>query len=253
MVSLRNLNHDPPVDFYDLEGSDEGDMEIDSLTKEPLDTLSTGDEVISTILAKENDKFIKSSVDDLVPAPRESEVTSDSTDLECSMPLDSLPSPRLDVLGDRKVDIDLPFGEHLDTLLTGDREIDFNHSDLETIDPVPDLRMFNVPLGNDDSISRSFDVTYSNPLFDFDDNFTLRIDNKIFDDDFEDLSSLDPLKETPLINESILLVTPLPDAKQICLREVERFDPIFSLTQSGDMTRVMERPSYRFPYFPLPR
>ncbi|GKE31610.1 hypothetical protein Tco_1450932 [Tanacetum coccineum] len=160
----------------------------------------------------------------------ESEVTSVSTNLECSMPLDSPPSPRLDVLGVAKVDIDLPFREHLDTLSTGDREIDFNPSDLETINLVPDPRMFNVLLGNDDLISRSFDVTISNPLFDFDDNYSLIIDNKKFDDKIEDLSSLDPLKATPLINESILLVTPLPDAKQICLREVERFDPFFSLT-----------------------
>ncbi|GJT92695.1 hypothetical protein Tco_1081540 [Tanacetum coccineum] len=140
------------------------------------------------------------------------------------------PSPRLDVLGGENFDVNSPFGEYLDTLLTGDREIDFNPSNIETNDPVPDPRMLDVPLGNDDSMYRSFDVTISNLLFEFDDYFTLRIDNTIFDDDFEDLCSLDPLKETPLIKESILLVTPLPDAKQICLREVERFDPFFSLT-----------------------
>nr|GEX89617.1 hypothetical protein [Tanacetum cinerariifolium] len=42
--------------------------------------------------------------------------------------------------------IDLPFGEHLDTLSTGDREIDLNPTDLETIDPDPNPRMFDVPL-----------------------------------------------------------------------------------------------------------
>ncbi|GKD67965.1 hypothetical protein Tco_1322055, partial [Tanacetum coccineum] len=140
---------------------------------EPLDPLLMGDEVISTTPARKNDEFIKSSVDDFVPIPRKSEVTLVSTDLECSMLFDSPPLPRTDVLGDAKVDIDLPFGEHLDTLSTGDREIDFNRSDLETIDLVPDPRMFNVPLDNDDSISRSFDVTISNPLFDFDDNYSL--------------------------------------------------------------------------------
>ncbi|GKB74117.1 hypothetical protein Tco_0935529 [Tanacetum coccineum] len=215
--------------------------------------LLNGDEVISTTPARENDEFIKSSVDDLFPVPRESEMTLVSTDLECSMPIDSPPLPCTDVLRDEKVDIDLPFGEHLDTLSTGDRETNFNPSDLETIDPVPDPRMFDVPLGNDDSISRSFDVIISNPLFDFDDYFTLRIDNKFFDDDFEDLCSLDPTKLTPIIDEATLLVTPLPDYKVIYLREVERFDPFFSLTQSGDMTWVMERPSYRFPHMSLPR
>ncbi|PWA75151.1 hypothetical protein CTI12_AA244710 [Artemisia annua] len=105
------------------------------------------------------------------------------------------PLPRLVVLGDEKLDIDLTFGEHIDTLSMGDREIDFNLSDIESLptnDHVPIPRMSAEPLGNSDSISRSFDVTISNPLFDFDDNFALRIDNKIFDDEFEDLCSLDP-------------------------------------------------------------
>ncbi|GKD61886.1 hypothetical protein Tco_1299395, partial [Tanacetum coccineum] len=226
-------------------------------TMEPLDTFLIGDEVISTILERENNEFIKFSVDDLVPIPRESEVTSDS-DLECDMPA-TTPLPTTDVR-EENLDINLPLGEHLDTLSTGDREIDFNPSrDIEELerlladDPVPVPRVFDKPLGNFDSISRSFNVTYSNPVFDFYDNFTLRIDNKIFDDDFEDLCSLDPLKATPLLDESILLVTPLFDVKQICLREVERFDPFFSLTQSGEETRVMETPSFGFHHMPSPR
>nr|GFB63548.1 hypothetical protein [Tanacetum cinerariifolium] len=94
-------------------------------TMEPLDTFLMGYEVISTILERENDEFIKSGVDDLVPILRESKLTLDSTDLEYSMPID-LPLPCTDVLGDTIVDIDLLLGEHLDTLLTEDREIDFN-------------------------------------------------------------------------------------------------------------------------------
>ncbi|GJW05864.1 hypothetical protein Tco_1568287 [Tanacetum coccineum] len=65
---------------------------------------------------------------------------------------------------------------HLDTLSKGDREINFNPSDIETNDPVPDLMMFDVPLGNDDSI-------------------------------------LDLTKSTLIIDESTLLATPLPDSK----------------------------------------
>ncbi|GJV52402.1 reverse transcriptase domain-containing protein [Tanacetum coccineum] len=48
--------------------------------------------------------------------------------------------------------------------------------------------------------------------------------------DLEDMSSLDPPESTPVIDESTLLVSPLPDYKDISLREVERFDPFFSLT-----------------------
>ncbi|GJR34212.1 hypothetical protein Tco_1209896 [Tanacetum coccineum] len=172
-----------------------------------------GDEVISTIPAREINEFIKSSVDDLVPIPRESELTLDSTDLEFCMPID-LPLPCTDVLGDAIVDIDLLLGEHLDTLSTGDREIDFNPiRDIEELerlladDPVPVPRVFDEPLGNSDSVPRSYDVTFSNPLFNFNDDFTLCNDNPLFDEEFKDISSLDPLVSTPVIDESTLLVT----------------------------------------------
>ncbi|GJY76647.1 hypothetical protein Tco_0481763 [Tanacetum coccineum] len=178
---------------------------------EPLDTFLMGDEVISTTPIREDDKFIKSSVDDLVLILRESELTLDSTDLECSMPVDP-PLPCTDVLGDAIVDIDLPLGEHLDTLSTGDREVNFNPcrdiEELESLvvdDPVP------VPRGSG------------------------------------------PPESTPVIDESSLLVTPPPASKQLSLREVERFDPFFSLTQSGEETRVMEIPSFGFHHMPSPR
>nr|GEX13403.1 NAC domain-containing protein [Tanacetum cinerariifolium] len=239
MLSLRNSNHDPPIDLYYPEGNnDYTKVTYDKeqclsdhytapvtppaytpsipfiATMEPADTLSMGDKVIGTILARENDEFIKSSVDDLVPIPRESEVTSDSN-LECSMPLYSPPLPRLDFLGERKVGIDLPFREHLDTLSTRDGEFDFNPRDIETNDLIPGPRMFNVPLGSDDSSG--------------------------------------PPESTLVIDESSLLVTPLPNSKEISLREVKRFDPFFSLTQSGEGTRVMEIAFFGSHHMPSPR
>ncbi|GKG24514.1 hypothetical protein Tco_0395142, partial [Tanacetum coccineum] len=42
----------------------------------------------------------------------------------------------------------------------------------------------------DDSISISYDVTFSNPFFDFKDDFTLCNDNPFFNEEFEDISSL---------------------------------------------------------------
>nr|GEZ95367.1 hypothetical protein [Tanacetum cinerariifolium] len=87
--------------------------------------LSSEGRYINTISERKNDEFMKSSIDDLVPIPRKSELTLDSTDLECSMHFD-LPLPYTDVLGDTIVDIDLLLGENLDTLSTGDREINFN-------------------------------------------------------------------------------------------------------------------------------
>ncbi|GJY51251.1 hypothetical protein Tco_0442098 [Tanacetum coccineum] len=252
MMSLSNSNQDPPVDLYDLKGSDEGDNKIDSLTIKPFDTFLMGDKVISTTPEREIDEFIKSSVDDLVPIPRDSEVTSVYDDLECSMPLDFPPSPRLDVSGERKVDINLPFGEHLDTLLMEDREIDFNLRDIETNELIPVPSVFDAPLGNSNSVPRSYDVTFSNPLFDFNDDYTLCYNNPLFDEEFEDISSLDPSESTPVINESTLLVIPPLASKQLSLREVERLDPFFSLTQSGGTTRVMEAFSSGFHHMPSP-
>ncbi|GKA11354.1 hypothetical protein Tco_0690787 [Tanacetum coccineum] len=54
-------------------------------TMEPEDSLIMEDEHLRTIPEKESDEFIKSSVEDLVPIPRESEDTSDS-DKECDLP-----------------------------------------------------------------------------------------------------------------------------------------------------------------------
>ncbi|GJY88311.1 hypothetical protein Tco_0502939 [Tanacetum coccineum] len=296
MLSLRNSNHDSPVDLYDPGGRN-NDIEV-TLDKEQflsdhyiahvtpptytsplpflatielLDTLLMGGEVISTTLVRENNEFIKSSVDDFVPIPSESEVTSVSIDLECGMPIDTPPSPYLVVLGDEK--IDLLLRDDLDTHLTGDREIDFNPSqDIEELerllanDHVPVPRVFDEPLGNSDLMSRSIEtsdlileeLTTEIGLYDL---IPTEIDDGYYDSEgdilyFEQLLNEDTsfdLSLTVLPSESSLLVPPLPNIKQTCLREVERFDPFFSLTQSGDMTWVMERPSYGFPHMSLPR
>ncbi|GJS52644.1 hypothetical protein Tco_0626006 [Tanacetum coccineum] len=257
MLNLINSNQDLPVDFYDPNGSDKGNIKIDSLAKQPFDTLLIGDEVISTTFAKDNDKFIKSSVDDLVPIPRESEVTSVCDDLECNMPINT-PLPTTDVR-EEDFDINSPLGEQV---------VDFLMENVDVADLprhmvkqlfgllVKNLsstkRMSDEPLG-DDSKPRSYDVTFSNPLFDFNDDFTLCNDNPLFDEEFEDISSLDPPKSTLVIDESTLLVTPLLDYKEFSLGEVERFDPFFSLTQSGGTTRVMETLSFGFHHMPSPR
>nr|GEV17624.1 hypothetical protein [Tanacetum cinerariifolium] len=273
-----------------------------------------GHEVISTIPARKTDEFIKSSVDDLFLILREYEVTSDREQL-----VDFL-IENVDVAG-------LP--RHL-------VKRSFNH----LLKITYTTKELSEPLRND-SKPRSYDVTFSNPLFDFNDDDTLCYDNPLFDEEFEDISSLDPPELTPVIGEPILLVTiplpctdvlgddivdidlllgeqldtlltgdreihfnlsrdieelerilamnmsqsqechdlegdilyfkqllnedtssivsptslptesssldlPLPDPRQVCLREVERFDPFFSLTQSGNMMRVMKTPSLVF-------
>ncbi|GJU05280.1 retrovirus-related pol polyprotein from transposon TNT 1-94, partial [Tanacetum coccineum] len=65
-----------------------------------------------------------------------------------------------------------------------------------------------------------------------------------------DVSVSGPPESTPVIDESTLLVTPLPDSKEISLREVERFDHFFSLAQPEGMTRVIETPSFSSHHMP---
>ncbi|GJT28802.1 hypothetical protein Tco_0909077 [Tanacetum coccineum] len=283
----------------------------------------------ATIPERENDEFIKSSVDDLIPIPRESEVTSVCDDLECDMPITilfpttdvreedfdiafmrissrllngergcddskprsydvtfsnplfnfnddstlcndnplfdkefeedppkwilvidestllvTLPLPCTDILGDAIIDIDLLLGEHLDTLSTGDREINFNPSgDIEELerlladDPVPELI---AEFGLNDSIPTEIDDRYHDSEGDI-----IYFEQLLNEDTSSDVSSA-------LLPTEFSLDLPLPDPKQICLREVERFDPFFSLTQSGGKTSVMETPSFGFHHMPSP-
>ncbi|GKB85995.1 hypothetical protein Tco_0958267 [Tanacetum coccineum] len=160
-----------------------------------------GGEDISIIPVRENDEFIKSNVDDLVPILRTSEVTL--------------------ILIYRL--------ERINTLLIGDMEIDFNH-----LRDKPDL------------ISRSIETSdllleELTAEFDLDDSIPIEIDDGYYN------------SEALFPKESSLLVPPLPDFKLTCLREVERFDPFFSLTQSGDMMRMMEIPFDGSLHVPLPR
>ncbi|GJZ41340.1 hypothetical protein Tco_0588226 [Tanacetum coccineum] len=176
------------------------------ITMEPADTLLMGDEDISTILARETDKFIKSSVDDLVPILMESEVTLDSN-LECDMHVNT-PLPTTDVK-EENFDINSPLGEYVVDFLINNEDIAgiprhlvkrlFSHL---VKNPSFTKRMSDEPLG-DDSKLRSYDVTFSNSLFNFNDDFTLCNDNLLFDEEFEDISSLDPPKSAPLNYEPL--------------------------------------------------
>ncbi|GJX73882.1 hypothetical protein Tco_0312477, partial [Tanacetum coccineum] len=206
-------------------------------TIEPLDTLLMGDRVISTTHTKENDEFIKSSVDDFVPIPKVTVVTSVSIDLECGMPIDTTPSPYLVVLGDEKINLILR--DDLNTLLTGDREIDFNPSrDIEELeyllanDPVPVPRVFDEPLGNTDSMSRSIETSdlileELTTEIGLNDSIPTEIDDGYYDSEgdilyFEQLLNEDTssdLSPAVLPSESSLLVPPLPNIKQTCLRD----------------------------------
>ncbi|GKB90393.1 hypothetical protein Tco_0962665 [Tanacetum coccineum] len=127
---------------------------------EPENSLSMGDEHLSTIPEKESDEFNKSSVEDLVPIPSESEDT-----------------------------------------LKSDSEYDLPSCD--------NFSSIDVPRDNY--------VTFSNPLFDLNDDFASSDDESLFD---EDIPNIIEDSYVPKLNEPALLVTPLSDAN-----EDECFDP----------------------------
>ncbi|GJR61485.1 hypothetical protein Tco_1503647 [Tanacetum coccineum] len=80
----------------------------------------------------------------------------------------------------KKSEIDPLIREPSNTFLMGDKEIELNS--YENIDDlIPILRVSEKPLDSLDPISKTFDETITNPLFDFDSKFTLNSDNPIFD------------------------------------------------------------------------
>ncbi|GJS39306.1 hypothetical protein Tco_0564349 [Tanacetum coccineum] len=91
-------------------------------TKEPVNSLSMGDEHLDTIPATESDKVIKSSVENLVPIPSESEGIPDSV---CDVPLSNDPTP-LEA-----------FKEHYETIIDSNNDYSSSEDDsYENIDYV---------------------------------------------------------------------------------------------------------------------
>ncbi|GJV43252.1 hypothetical protein Tco_1427788 [Tanacetum coccineum] len=213
MMNLGTPTLEPLVNSFVYEESDD-DIEVTPAytpslpiltTMEPAETLLIGDEVISTTPTRKNDELIKSSVDDLVLIPKESEVTSDSN-LECDMPVNR-PLPTTDVR-EENFDINSPLGEYVVDFLIENEDIVSLPIHLvkqlfSYLVKHPTKRMSDEPLGYDLKL-RSYDVTFSNSLFDFNDDFTLCNDNSLFDGEFEDISSLDPPKSTPLKYEPLV-------------------------------------------------
>ncbi|GKA93445.1 hypothetical protein Tco_0815431 [Tanacetum coccineum] len=79
-----------------------------------------------------------------------------------------------------KSEIDPLIRESVNTFLMRDEEIELNsHKDINDLVPIP--RVSEKPLDSRDPISTTFDMTITNPLFDFNSEFTLNSDNPNFD------------------------------------------------------------------------
>nr|GFB63493.1 hypothetical protein [Tanacetum cinerariifolium] len=119
--------------------------------EDPEVSLIMGNKELNIILEKESDEFIKSSVEDLVPIPSESEDTFGS-DIECILPSCDDFSP-IKVSEEKFVTLSNPL---------------FNSNDYFTYSDDESLSDEDVP---DDNFK-----IYSNPLFEFDDEYISRND-----------------------------------------------------------------------------
>ncbi|GJU49130.1 hypothetical protein Tco_1218685 [Tanacetum coccineum] len=192
-------------DYYDYEERTIPLNEIDSqippsieitliLPNEDLeDSLIIGNEELSTIPEKESDEVIKSSVEELVPIPSESEDTSGS-DSDCDIPPCDDFSP-INIYEEKSVTFSNPLFNSND---------DFTSSDGESL--------------SDEDVPEDNVKIYSNPLFKFDDEYISSDVNPLFDEVLEDIESKDSYVSN--LDEAALLVTPLSDTN-----EDECFDP----------------------------
>nr|GEZ75970.1 hypothetical protein [Tanacetum cinerariifolium]GEZ77022.1 hypothetical protein [Tanacetum cinerariifolium] len=144
-------------------------------TTEPGDSLIMGDEDLRTIPEKELDEFIKSSVEDLVLIPSESEDTSDS---ECDLPFCG-----------NSITFSNPLFDSNDNFTSSDDE-----------------------LLSDEDVSKDKVKFYSNPLFEFDDKYIFSDVNPLFDEVLENIENKDFYDSN--LDEPDLLVTPLFDANE---------------------------------------
>nr|GEV26517.1 hypothetical protein [Tanacetum cinerariifolium] len=162
-------------------------------TEEPDNSLSMGDEHLSTILKMESDEVIKFSVENLILIPSEFEDTSGS-DSECVLPSCDDFSP-INVFEEKSVTFSNPLFDSND---------DFTSSDDES-------------LSDEDVPEDNFKI-YSNPLFEFDDIYISSDVNLLFDEVLEDIECKDSYDSN--LDESTFLVTPLFD-----FNEDEYFTP----------------------------
>ncbi|GJU42870.1 hypothetical protein Tco_1195827 [Tanacetum coccineum] len=253
--------------------------------EEPDNSLSLGDEHLSTISETESDEVTKSSVEDLVPIPRESEgISNDTCDVTfCDN------SPPLDVLNnhfkiffdfnndctssddDSFEDIDYVEASPPDSELVSLEEVkeDILHEkllnlliacDLPSSDDFSPISIFEEksvtfsnPLfdSNDDFTSSDNESLsdedvpednvkiYSNPLFEFDDGYISSDVNPLFDEVLENIECKDSYDSN--LDESTFLVTPLFDSnKDECFTPSDDIELLLHHDPSISVVSILE-------------
>jgi hypothetical protein len=143
--------------------------QLPQLTPEDsIDSPIMGDEHLDTILEKESDEFIKSSVENLIPIPSESEGIHDHV-CDVSPPLD-FPKDLVETFSDC-------YSDYSDADSLYSKDIEFIDASL------PHSEIVNLEEDVDHFVSTTFNTTITNPLFEFDFEFTLNSVNPIFNGD----------------------------------------------------------------------
>nr|GEU74689.1 hypothetical protein [Tanacetum cinerariifolium] len=176
------------TDIFEIPSSDAITTSLPVLPiKDPDDSLIIRNEELNIIPEKESDEFIKSSVEDLVPIPSESEDTSESEGV-CILPSCDDFSP-IDIPEEKA----MTFTNPLFTL-----NDDFISSDDESL--------------SDEDVPEDNMKIYSNFLFEFNDEYISSDINPLFDKVLENIESKDSYDYN--LDESTFLVTPLFDANK---------------------------------------
>nr|GEW58225.1 hypothetical protein [Tanacetum cinerariifolium] len=129
-VYINTLSWDRPTICYNDDDDEDCTIAITPIlsTKEPDNSLSMGDEHLTLFWKTESDEFIKSSVENLVPIPSESEGIPDNM---CDVPFHDN-SPPLDVLKDKLED----FSDSNDDSTSIDED-SFSIDDIEYVEASP--------------------------------------------------------------------------------------------------------------------
>nr|GEZ40496.1 hypothetical protein [Tanacetum cinerariifolium] len=129
-VYINTLSWDRPTICYNDDDEEDCAIAITPIlsTEEPDNSLSMGDEHLDTIPETESDKLIKSSVENLVPIPSESEGIPDNM---CDVPFNDN-SPPLDISKDQFEDF---FESNEDSTSTDDNS--FSIDDIEYVKASP--------------------------------------------------------------------------------------------------------------------
>ncbi|GKD09983.1 hypothetical protein Tco_1189668, partial [Tanacetum coccineum] len=183
---LQYLEQESTIPLNEIDSQTPSSIEITPIlpTLEPEDSLIMGNEELSTILEKESDEFIKSSVEDLVSTPSEPKDTSER-DSDCDLPSSNDFSP-ISVFEEKSVTFANPLFDSNDDFTSSNNEL------LSDKDVLKDVKI------------------YSNPLFEFDDEYISSDVNLLFDKVLEDIECKDSYDSN--LDESTFLVTPLSDS-----------------------------------------